>query len=155
MVHDHTHDAKSLPLKERLREAEACCVDKGEKLTPLRRKVLELILKQGRAVKAYDLIRLISTAEKEAKPPTIYRSLDFLLKVGLIHRVAAIDAFMACSHPHHGEASQLLICGECGDVEEVESDNVGVALRAVARSHHFRPDTTIEIPGLCSDCQKE
>lgn len=143
-------------IKQRLLEAEAQCAAQGEKLTPLRRKVLELIYRNGKAVKAYELIRLISTEEKDAKPPTVYRTLDFLLKTGLIHRVAAIDAFMACHHPHHHEASQILICGQCGDVQEREGGGFDKALRDLSKANSFRPlSHTIEIQGLCAHCQND
>ena len=81
MAHAHNHTAE-------IAEAEKRCADAGESFTPLRRRVLELLLDQHGPAKAYDLLPLID-ADKSAKPPTVYRALDFLVRMGLaVHRSA-------------------------------------------------------------------
>jgi Fur family zinc uptake transcriptional regulator len=153
MVEKHEH--KHTTLRHFMAEAGEQCEGQGEKLTPLRRQILEIIYKQKKPVKAYELIRLISTRDHSAKPPTVYRTLDFLLKVGLIHRVETLDAFMACCHPRHEATSQLLICGACGDVQETESNSFAAAIKTLGASRKFQPQSqTIEIQGLCSSCHE-
>lgn len=62
-----------------------------------RRRTYELLLEAGCPVKAYDLISTYAQAgERLAKPPTIYRALDFLLAQGLVHRLESLNAFLAC-----------------------------------------------------------
>ena len=74
-VHGH-HD-----IKARLAEAESLCAAVGARLTPLRKEVLELILNASAPMGAYDLLAKIKgQADRPAAPPTVYRTLDFLLE---------------------------------------------------------------------------
>ena len=93
---DHDHDHSGLTggaLDRALAAAEARAVKDGERMTPQRRRVLALLLEAGEPVKAYDLIARFGGAEGQAaKPPTVYRALDFLERLGLAHRIASISA---------------------------------------------------------------
>lgn len=98
------------------------CAERGLSLTPLRRRVLELLLEAGSPVKAYDLLAALKP-DGAAQPPTIYRALDFLTKAGLAHKVEALNAYTACSHGDHADrhaddTAALFICEACGSVEE-------------------------------------
>ena len=76
-VHDHPN------VEARLLEAENQCISTGARLTPLRKEVLELILNASGPVGAYDLLaKLKGNSERPAAPPTVYRTLDFLLEKG-------------------------------------------------------------------------
>lgn len=111
--HEHTK-----PLPERIETARQIVVNAGQRFTPLREHVLELILKDGGAVKAYDLLDRLSPDLGSPKPPTVYRALEFLSKNGLIHRVEALNAFIACDHNHQGHLAEFFICENCHKVEE-------------------------------------
>src|SRR5690606_22929917 len=100
-------------------EAEARCVRRGERMTDPRRRVLELLLASGEPVKAYDLIAAYGADGQAAKPPTVYRALEFLERQGLAHRIASISAYVACSHGERAHAAAFLICDCCGATEEV------------------------------------
>ena len=75
-----------------LEAAEALCAKRGERLTPVRRRVLELVLTAPGPVKAYDLLEALKPGSGTAKPPTVYRALDFLIGLGLVHKVEALNA---------------------------------------------------------------
>ncbi|MGV3578917.1 Fur family transcriptional regulator, partial [Brevundimonas sp.] len=97
---DHNHHDEALSpadIARALAAAEARCVDQGERMTAPRRRVLEMLLESGEAVKAYDLIARYGTDGVAAKPPTVYRALEFLEKTGMAHRIASISAYVACS----------------------------------------------------------
>lgn len=98
--------------------AQSLCDERGERLTPVRRRVLELVLQADRPVKAYDLLEALKPGEGTAKPPTVYRALDFLMGLGLVHKVEALNAFVGCTHAHEVGGAELFICTECGAVEE-------------------------------------
>ena len=53
-----------------LEAAESHCAGRGEKLTPVRRRVLELVLEADAPVKAYDLLEALKPGPGAAKPPT-------------------------------------------------------------------------------------
>ena len=88
----------SKAMQERLEAARSVVTGAGERFTPLRSHVLELIISDGGAIKAYDLLDRLSPDLGSPKPPTVYRALEFLSKHGLIHRVEALNAFIACEH---------------------------------------------------------
>lgn len=112
------HSVMTAQLKEKIETARQICEDAGERFTPLREHVLELVIEDGGAVKAYDLLDRLKPERGSPKPPTVYRALDFLSRLGLIHRVEALNAFIACDHSHDGDLAEFFICEDCNRVEE-------------------------------------
>ena len=84
MRQNHQHNQC---IKTALDRAKHTCDESGVKLTPIRRKVLELILQSHKPIKAYDLLAQLSDSDHMEKPPTVYRALDFLLDNHLIHKI--------------------------------------------------------------------
>ncbi len=147
--HDH-----SLCMHQAIRTAEQLCASRGVQLTPMRHKILELIWNSHKAIKAYDLLDLVRPINDAAKPSTVYRALDFLLEQGLIHRVESLNAFVGCRSSGTQHDQLLLICRVCHNIEERPANNVFSALAQEMHDAFFRPEyKTIEIQGLCSDCQ--
>lgn len=153
---DHEH-ADGSPTAETvalsLGAAEARCVRDGERLTAPRRRVLELLLKAGEPVKAYDLIARFGPDGQAAKPPTVYRALDFLERQGLAHRIASISAYVACSVGDRAHAAAFLICDCCGATEEVAPPAPEALARAAADAGYVVERTTIEAHGRCPACR--
>jgi Fur family transcriptional regulator, zinc uptake regulator len=150
MAHQHgaAHRAKHIA------EAEQICAEAGESLTPLRRRVLELLLDQTGPAKAYDLLPLLDTEQSSAKPPTIYRALDFLVRLGLAHRIESLNAFVACEVGACARSTIFLICEKCGGAEEFDAGHALVDLAEAAKRDGFAiRRTMIEASGLCSTCQ--
>lgn len=143
-------------LARALDQAESLCQNHGARLTPLRRRVLELIWSSHEAVKAYDLLDRLSSEDRTVKPPTVYRALDFLLQQGLVHRVDSLSAFVGCSHPQDPHDVRLLICTQCGQVTELADPALDETLaRAIAQTG-FKPTRAhLEIHGLCAHCQEK
>lgn len=92
--HVHAHDARGF-----VRDVARACDERGLRLTPLRLRVLELVAAAEKPVKAYDLLERIKDGPGVAAPPTVYRTLDFLLENGFIHKLSSINAFVGCHHP--------------------------------------------------------
>ncbi|WP_298289123.1 Fur family transcriptional regulator [Thiomonas sp.] len=141
------------PRTDALLHAERLCAARGVRLTPLRRRVLELVQARTEAVKAYDLLAQLSTEDHAAKPPTVYRALDFLLEQGLIHRVDSLNAFVSCDHPGSPHAAHLLLCTRCGRVEELHDAELDAVIARAATTGGFRPSRArLEVQGLCAAC---
>ena len=70
--------------QELLAQAEKICAQRNVRLTPQRLEVLRLMSLQDGAISAYDLLDLLREAEPQAKPPTVYRALEFLLEQGFV-----------------------------------------------------------------------
>lgn len=135
--------------------AEEACRSRGERLTPIRRKVLELLLRSNRAAKAYALLDQMRAIHPAAAPPTVYRALDFLLSVGLIHRIESLNAFAACrdvAHFHHGV---FLICQRCGAVTELHEPELEEVMRKrIAAQGYLPAHDCAELKGVCLACQQ-
>ncbi|WP_051288656.1 transcriptional repressor [Brumicola pallidula] len=135
-------------------KAKSYCKDKGARLTPLRERVYEILINQHSAIGAYDLLDELRKTENNAKPPTVYRALDFFLDLGLVHKVESTNAFMACHHFDSSHPVQFLICDTCGDVQEIQSAGVKETLEAQAEQNAFVIlRQTIEAHGVCQKCQ--
>lgn len=151
MVHAHLACAP-LALSDSLKEAETLCEERGGRLTPLRKKVLTLLLESGGPAKAYDLLEQLGD-DGAAKPPSVYRSLDFLLEMGLAHKIESLNAFVACGHWKHGHAAVFLICDKCGAAGELHAHDSVKKLSQEVESVKFQMrSAVIEIRGLCRDC---
>jgi Fur family zinc uptake transcriptional regulator len=139
-------------IADSLRQAEALCESRGGRLTPLRRKVLTLLLESPGPAKAYDLLNQLGD-DGAAKPPSVYRSLDFLLEMGLAHRIESLNAFVACGHWDHGHAAVFLICDTCGTAGELHAgDSVRKLSQEVASVNFRMRSAVIEIRGACEAC---
>jgi len=151
MVHAHLACAPE-SLADSLKEAEALCEERGGRLTPLRKKVLTLLLESGGPAKAYDLLEQLGD-DGAAKPPSVYRSLDFLLEMGLAHKIESLNAFVACGHWKHGHAAVFLICDTCGVAGELHAHDSVKKLAQEVESVKFQMrSAVIEIRGLCRTC---
>jgi Fur family transcriptional regulator, zinc uptake regulator len=148
--HDHERCAA-----EAIGHAEALCAERGQRLTPMRRRVLEVLATSHRPLGAYDVIEQLGGGGPRPAPITVYRALDFLMENGLVHRIASRNAFLACVHNHaFGAAVAFLICERCGAVGEAPARAVGDTIAAAARGAGFAPKmSVIEITGLCSHCR--
>lgn len=150
----HVHDAAGF-----VAAVKAACKERGLRLTPIRAYVLELIAEADRPLKAYDLLDRVREGggPGAAAPPTVYRALDFLLGNGFIHRLASINAFVACHHPSSRPHSvPFLICDQCHEAVELEDERVVESLETRARALGFTPlAQTLEVHGLCAACAGE
>jgi len=152
VAHKHDHDAC---IENAVADAERICEKRGTRFTELRRRILTMIWQGHKAVKAYDLLDQLAVGGGSAKPPTVYRALDFLMEEGLVHKIESLNAYVGCPHPGDVHISQFLICDECETVDEVTS---GVLSSAVAEAAEIAGFTiqkqTLELHGLCKNCVK-
>ena len=148
--HDHERCAS-----DAIGHAEAICAARKERLTPMRRKVLEALLASHRPLGAYELIDRLAARGARPAPITIYRALDFLRAQGLVHRIESRNAFVACVHNHEsGDPVVFFICEKCGAVGEAASAAVAETIRSASRAAGFTPKTpVIEISGVCAHCK--
>lgn len=150
--HDHDHDACRSAV---LHSAERQTRQDGIRLTPVRRRTLEILLEAHRAMGAYEVLERLVQDGFANQPPVAYRALDFLVGHGLAHRIRRLNAYVACHAPDdRGHQPAFLICQDCGRLAEVLSDHLREALRSLAAASDFALErTTIELQGLCSACR--
>ena len=132
------------------------------------------MLEANKPVGAYDLITQLQQmrlTEPEAKtpasakqtntqtpknvaPPTVYRSLEFLLSEGLIHQLTSINAYVPCCHPRAQHTAAFLICAQCQRVQECSSLPVQEIMSFAQQDVGFMVErSVIELSGRCQACQ--
>ncbi len=146
--HDHRHC-----IEQALDKAAVLCERRGARLTELRRRVLELVWRSHEPVGAYAILEQLQRERGGAAPPTVYRALDFLLELGLVHRIESLNAFIGCPIPDLRHRSQFLICTRCSGVAEIDDSRIDRAILASATAAGFALDRSmVELRGVCPRC---
>lgn len=172
-VCEHVHDVHHLTpeaILERIQEAKSRCHQQGVRFTALRQQIYELVLKSNKPVGAYDLITELQHARlqndtqtthkgpsglsKNVAPPTVYRSLEFLLEQGLIHQLTSLNAYIPCCHPRSKHTAAFLICDKCLQVQECSTLPVQQMMDYAQQDIGFCvSQSVIELRGVCQACQ--
>lgn len=146
----HDHDRC---IQRAVSTAERVCEAKQIQLTPLRRRVLEIVWRAHEPIGAYEILAEVAREREKAAPPTVYRALEFLQDAGLVHRLDSLNAFLGCDHPEAPHAGQFLVCRNCRRVAELEDPVINRALRERAGALGFQlEDSAVEIKALCTAC---
>ena len=147
----HDHDAC---VDDALEQAGVLCRARGARLTPVRRRVLELVWNGHKPRGAYDILNDLATDGRRPAPLTVYRALDFLVEQGLVHRLESLNAFIGCPHPGGGHASQFLVCERCDTATEINDPAVTAAISQSAEAMGFQVGRQIvEVSGICPKCR--
>lgn len=151
--HDHSRCVASA-----IDTARRLCEERGQRLTPLREQVLQLVWESHQALGAYAILERLAAIEpgRRLAPPTVYRALEFLQENGLVHRINSLNAFIGCQHPQESHQTQFLICRHCASVVEIVDADASTAIEQAARGAAFAPESVfVEITGLCPACQRQ
>lgn len=137
-----------------LEQAEARARARGVKLTPVRRRTLEILLQAHGALGAYEVLEQLGAEGFGTQPPVAYRALNFLVDHGLAHRIRRLNAFTACAQPDTDHRAAFLICESCNSVTEAPAAAINTALAQAAEAAGFMLDrATVEAVGQCSLCR--
>ena len=147
-MHDH-----ACCIADALSHLETHCAANGLQLTPVRRRVMDILLEQHRALGAYEILARLRDEGLGSQPPVVYRALDFLVRAGFVHRVETLNAFVACSRSGAGHAPAFLICRNCRTVIETPAEPSASVLAGAAQEAGFAIETAVsEAEGLCAQC---
>lgn len=147
------------PLQERLaaqlQKAATMCQQQGQRLTPLRRSILEVLLTEGQPLKAYDIIERMRDRGKRLTPATIYRTLDFFQQCGLAHRISSLNAFVPCTVDHDEHGALFIVCPQCAHAEELDDPELYAVMQNRLLQRGLSLDEKfIEIRGTCASCSR-
>lgn len=133
---------------------ESQCRKAGGRLTPARLEAYAILRAADQPLSAYALVALLEAHQaRKIAPLTVYRHLDFLIKVGLVHRLESRQAYVCCDHPEHQHESQYLLCSNCGRVDELDSKQLSDLLNRITSRRGFQVENAVvEVSGLCVDC---
>lgn len=159
----HVYHFTAQDVIERLTDAKERCQANGVRFTLLRQQIYQLILQANKPVGAYDLITQLQqlrmsekdeAAIKNVAPPTVYRSLEFLLNENLIHQLTSINAYVPCCHPRAQHTAAFLICEHCQSVQECSSLPIQEMMSFATQDMNFMVSRSIiELSGRCQACQ--
>ena len=132
------------------------CKQLNVKMTRLRQSILSILWHSSKPLKAYDILEKLKETQENAKPPTVYRVLDYLVAEGIIHKLPSIQSYTLCCHPneHHHSADILMICHDCLNVTEIHDPIMHAVIEKISSENKFSTkNDSIEIRGLCAKCQ--
>ena len=152
------HEPHDQCISQALEAAEEVCTQRGVRLTPLRKRVLELVWQSHKPLGAYDILEMLSReAGRRGAPPPVYRVFDFLLENGLIHRLASLNAYIGCRHPEVAHVGYFMICKQCNNAYELAQHTaIDTAISTEAELMGFAVETQmVEIFGTCATCREQ
>ena len=124
------------------------------KLTKNQTLVLNVLEESSIPLSAYTILERLGEHGLRA-PPQVYRALDKLLDLGLAHKLASMNSFLACQHTQCGshQVTSFAICDGCEQVSEIINTEFERQLNSLAKDVGLQPTrSTIEIHGLCDQC---
>ncbi len=140
-------------MEKNIQEAEQYCKENGLNFTPVRRKVLEILLHKNTAIGAYEILDLLREAGFKNQPPVAYRALDFLVQNGFAHKIEQLNSFIGCTHPGKDHSPAFMICRNCDSVSEEEALTRNFSVSQIASKAGFTVEkAVIEARGLCHSC---
>ncbi len=123
-----------------------------KQLNPRVQQVYDCIKNSPTPQGAYNLLDKLRPEGFRA-PSQMYRALNRLLELGLIHKVESLNVFVACDQSHQSCVSILAVCDSCGSVEEFPSPEFADQVKAIGLEHSFESrEFAVELKGRCSDC---
>lgn len=129
--------------------------ERGYRLTAARRAILETLIDSGGHVTADDLADRVRARNPQVGRMTVYRTLDLLSDLGLVHPIyqgtgAAHYVLLHEGHHHH------LVCTRCRQVIEFDDCSLQDLARMVGDRFGFQlQGHLLEFYGLCPACQKQ
>lgn len=123
-------------------------------LTPNQELVWNELLDAGKPLGAYALLAQLQ-GDKLKAPLQIYRALNKLIELGMVHRLESINAFIACTNAHdHKLPHAFAICDRCGKVEEFTDPGIASQLAHWTDASGFKSSRiAVELHGICCDCR--
>lgn len=133
--------------------------DKGYKLTPQRRAVLDVIIEnEGKHLTTEDIYSLVKKDCPEIGLATVYRTLQLLEEMNLIFKLNLDDGKNRYElvHDEEDHHHHHLICMKCGKLIEVKEDLLEILEKEIEKEYGFKINNHIlKFFGICSKCQEK
>ena len=140
-----------------IEQVEAACAGRGLQMTALRRDVAAILAGADQPLGAYAIIQKLSEAQSRiVAPPTVYRTLDFLVDNGFVVKIESRQAYVACDHVGHDHDHHGIVfsCTKCGRTVEIDSAVIDREIATLAEREGFTVERkVVEVDGLCGECR--
>ncbi|MGB1006414.1 MAG: transcriptional repressor [Thalassobaculaceae bacterium] len=117
--------------------------------------VLDQLTAASGPLSAYALLDLLRDHGLRA-PPQVYRALEKLVALGLVHRLESLNAFVVCQQPGCAPHTAVIftICVTCGAVAEIPGEPVAGQFQSLAAGADFAVErSVVELRGRCRPCR--
>jgi Fur family zinc uptake transcriptional regulator len=127
--------------------------DEASKLSRNQSQVLTCLRDAAAPLSAYAILDRVRKSGI-SHPPTVYRALNELMQLGMVHRLQTRSAFIACGHGACDGKFAFAICRDCQKVVEIPlSEADQTALLALSPEEIEAEQVTLELAGLCQHCR--
>lgn len=124
----------------------------GLRKTPLRRRIIQALLKTTKPLSQADLITALSQDDDSVDRVSIYRNLSQLCEAGVVHEVDA-NSYIFCAHECEDHAHLLLFCQQCHKHQEIKDhDRIDRFMKALGTLRFFGTTQPILLRGICESC---
>lgn len=130
---------------------------KGYKLTPQRRAIVDIIIKnEGNHLTTEEIYDLVKVECPEIGLATVYRTVQLLEEMRVICKLDLSDGCNRYelvrqdeNHQHHH-----LICNSCGRVIEVQGDLLEILEHDIETKYDFQiKNHSVKFFGICNECK--
>ena len=123
-------------------------------VTSQRLAIAEVIIGSAEHLSADEVTHELATRGEKAGTATVYRTLDLLVRSGLVVERDFGEGFRrfeaARDVPHH----EHLLCTSCGAVQEFRDERLERMTTIIAEAHDFaRQQHRLVIQGICAACR--
>jgi Fur family transcriptional regulator, peroxide stress response regulator len=125
----------------------------GQKLTPQRDAVFQVILNREDHPTASEIFEAARQRLPTISYATVYNSLRYLKEAGLVHEIKFGDS--ASRYDRETDRHDHAICNGCGKLVDFDLPQTAELMQAAARKSRFKPESVhLTLRGLCSDCRE-
>ena len=130
--------------------------DQNLPATPQRVAVAEALCQTAAHLSVEDVAERVRERGVAVGTATIYRTIDLLVRSGLVRELDFGEGFRRFAPVARGAARGRWICASCGNVDEFSNDRLERMIGLLAEEVEFRPHHhRLEVYGLCRACQRE
>ena len=134
--------------------------NKAKQTSELNKKqslVMNLLSEANGPLSAYQILHDLNDHGFRG-PTQVYRVLDKLLELGMVHRIESMNSFVACRqekcHEKNKEINLFTICKICGSVQELLSNGLKNIVKSLSKDNNFLlKSSVLELNGVCSKCK--
>jgi len=122
-------------------------------LTKNQKIVFNLLQNTGEPLKAYTILESLKR-EGLKSPLQVYRALDKLVELGIIHKIESQNSFIACSNSNCASNTAFTICKKCGDVKEIKNNHLFEQVSDLGKKNRLKVQRfNLEFYVDCNGCK--
>jgi Fur family transcriptional regulator, zinc uptake regulator len=118
--------------------------------------VYDILKNSDKPISAYHIKDICDEKDYAMPIMSIYRILDFLIELKVIHKINNTNTYVLCSGDEESEhkLSFLFVCKKCSkSVERILDNTLLKEINLMLKADSFKLDTdVVEIIGSCSSC---